>query len=46
MINKSYKKIFNSTNKRNLIKNLDLSARPSEVKPEKYYEITELYEKF
>ncbi len=46
MINKSYEKIFNSTNKRNLIKNLDLSARPSEVKPEKYYEITELYEKF
>lgn len=46
MINKSYEKIFNSTNKRNLIKNLDLSARPSEIKPEKYYEITELYEKF
>ena len=46
MINKSYEKKFNSTNKRNLIKNLDLSARPSEIKPEKYYEITELYEKF
>ncbi len=44
MINKSIKKIFNK-NKLNLIKDLDIKSRPSEIKPEKYYEITELFEK-
>ena len=29
----------------NLIKNLDFEARPSNLKPEKYYEITEFFEK-
>ena len=28
-----------------MIKNLDLKLRPSNLKPEKYYEITELYER-
>ena len=46
MINKNYEKIFNTVNRKRLIKNLNLMARPSEVRPEKYYEITELYEKF
>ena len=46
MINKNYEKIFNTVNRKRLIKNLNLTARPSEVRPEKYYEITELYEKF
>ena len=44
MINKNIKKIFNK-NKLNLIKDLDLKSRPSNLKPEKYYEITELFEK-
>ena len=44
MINKSIKKIFNK-DKLSLIKDLDLESRPADLKPEKYYEITELYEK-
>ena len=44
MINKSIKKIFNK-DKLSLIKDLDLESRPADSKPEKYYEITELYEK-
>ena len=44
MINKTVKKLFNK-NKLNLIKDLDLKSRPSDLKPEKYYEITELFEK-
>ena len=44
MINKNIKKIFNE-NKINMIKNLDLKLRPSNLKPEKYYEITKLFEK-
>ncbi len=43
MINKSMKKIFNN-NQLNLIKKLDLRSRPSELKPEKYYEITKIFE--
>ena len=44
MINKNIKKIF-SKNKLNLIKDLNLKLRPSDLSPEKYYEITELFEK-
>jgi 16S rRNA (adenine1518-N6/adenine1519-N6)-dimethyltransferase len=44
MINKSIKKIFNK-DKLDLIEDLDLKSRPSDLKPEKYYEITELFEK-
>ena len=44
MINKNIKKIFNK-NGLNMLKGLNLNSRPSEVKPEKYYEITQLYEK-
>ena len=44
MINKSIKKILNNK-KLNLIKNLNLKSRPSDVNPEKYYEITKLFEK-
>ena len=43
MINKSIKKIFNN-DQLNSIKNLDLRCRPSEIKPEKYYEITKFFE--
>ncbi len=43
MINKTMKKIFNN-NQINLIKNLNLRSRPSELKPEKYYEITKIFE--
>ena len=28
----------------NSIKNLNLNSRPSDLKPEKYYEITEIFE--
>ena len=45
MINKNIRKIFNSDNKMKLIKNINLKNRPSELKPEKYYEITKLFEK-
>ena len=44
MINKNIKKIFNKEDL-NLIKDLNLNSRPSDLKPEKYYEITELFEK-
>ena len=44
MINKNIKKIL-SKNQLNLIKNLNLSSRPSELQPDIYYEITELFEK-
>ena len=43
MINKTMKKIFNKDNL-NLIKDLNLNSRPSDLKPEKYYEITEIFE--
>ena len=44
MINKSLNKIFGDS-KINLIKDLNLQLRPSDLSPEKYYEITELFEK-
>ena len=44
MINKNLKKIF-SENEIKKFPDLDLSLRPSDVKPEIYYKITELYEK-
>ena len=46
MINKSIKKIFKDYNNIKLIKDLDLTKRPSEIPPSIYYEITELYERF
>ena len=45
MINKNIKKIFNKIDDKKIFNNLNLELRPSEVKPEKYYEITELYER-
>ena len=44
MINKNIKKILNF-DKIKKIKGLKLNLRPSEIKPEIYYKITELYEK-
>ena len=44
MINKNMRKIFNKKQLKT-IKNLDFEARPSNLKPEKYYEITEFFEK-
>ena len=43
MINKSIKKILDK-NKLKLIKDLNTKSRPSELEPEKYYKITELFE--
>ena len=44
MINKSIKKIFNNEQLNIIKKNLDLSCRPSELRPEKYYELTKFFE--
>ena len=44
MINKNIRKILNNNNIRK-IKELKLDERPSDLKPEIYYKITELYEK-
>ena len=44
MINKNLKKILNKKEISKL-KNIQLSSRPSEIKPEIYYKITEIYEK-
>ena len=44
MINKSIKKIL-TKDKLKHVDNLDLSLRPSDLKPSKFYEITELFEK-
>ena len=43
MINKSIKKVLNKDQIRK-INHLNLSMRPSEVKPDIYYKITELIE--
>ena len=43
MINKNIKKLL-SKNKIKMIGNLNLKLRPSELKPEIFYRITELYE--
>jgi 16S rRNA (adenine1518-N6/adenine1519-N6)-dimethyltransferase len=45
MINKNIKKIFKTVKIINSIKDLDLMSRPEDLKPEKYYEITKLFEK-
>ncbi len=45
MINKNLIKIFKSHDKLKEIKDLNLEHRPSDVKPEKYYEITNLFER-
>ena len=44
MINKSIKKIFNIEQLEVIKKNLDLKCRPSELRPEKYYELTKYFE--
>ena len=44
MINKNIKKILNNSSI-NKLSNLSLESRPSEIKPEIYYKITELYER-
>ena len=44
MINKNIKKIL-TKNQINRINNLNLNLRPSDIKPEIYYKITELFEK-
>ena len=44
MINKNIKKILNE-NEINKIQGLDVMKRPSEIKPENYYKITEFFEK-
>ena len=44
MINKSIRKVLDDKKLR-LIKDLNLKSRPENLKPEKYYEITELFEK-
>ena len=44
MINKNIKKIINKYQIKK-IDDLNLQARPSEIKPEVYYKITELFEK-
>ena len=43
MIKKSINKLLNN-DKINKINDLDLNLRPSKVKPEIYYKITQLYE--
>ena len=45
MINKNIKKILEISNQIKKIPELNLKFRPSEIKPEIYYKITELYEK-
>ena len=37
-------KIFTSKKQINMIKDLNLNSRPAELKPEKFYEITEFFE--
>jgi 16S rRNA (adenine1518-N6/adenine1519-N6)-dimethyltransferase len=44
MINKNIKKIFKETKFLNLIKNLDLKSRPSDLNPEMYYNIAKIFE--
>ena len=44
MVNKSLKKILNS-DEINKILDLKMNSRPSELKPDIYYKITELFEK-
>ena len=44
MINKTIKKILNDQDIKS-INGLKLNSRPSEIKPETYYRITDLFEK-
>ena len=43
MINKSISRIL-TVNEIKKLENLDLNSRPSDIKPEIYYKITELFE--
>ena len=43
MINKNIKKLLNDK-KIDKLKDLNLTSRPSEIKPEIFYKITEFYE--
>ena len=45
MINKNIKNVLNNLSSQELIKNFKLNSRPSDLEPEKYYKITELFEK-
>ncbi len=45
MINKNLKKIFKNYEELNLIKDLNTKSRPSDLKPDIYYKITEQFEK-
>ena len=45
MINKNIKKIFKNYKDIKFINNLDLNSRPSDLSPDKYYKITEFFEK-
>ena len=45
MVNKNIKKILKKDEIINKIKDLNLNSRPSELKPEQFYKITELFEK-
>jgi len=44
MINKSVKKLFNKDHVEKIL-DIKLNLRPSDIKPEIYYKITQLYEK-
>ena len=46
MVNKCFKKIFLNSNEVSKKLKIDLSSRPGEIKPDKYYQITELFEKY
>ena len=44
MINKSLKKIFKNIQILKYFKNINMQLRPSDLSPEKYYEITKVFE--
>ena len=46
MVNKCFKKIFLNSNEVSKKLKIDLSSRPGEIKADKYYQITELFEKY
>jgi 16S rRNA (adenine1518-N6/adenine1519-N6)-dimethyltransferase len=45
MINKNIKKVLKNLSTKELAKKFKLNLRPSDLKPEQYYQITELFEK-
>jgi hypothetical protein len=45
MINKNLKKIFKNYKEINEIKDLNTNCRPSDLRPDIYYKITEQFEK-